>query len=157
MQYLIRLERRYRVIVSLRSGRVCTRKGLRALTVSLVCTLPLAASCTVAKEPVPAVIGSWKAPVASIQFLEGGKLGEVSLLPAMCRGGKSPTVVKFTGTWKYGTLSDAGPGAVAQLVSVDGDLRCERFFQYVKRQGEERLRLTDADDGGVPFAAFLRQ
>ncbi|WP_371519769.1 hypothetical protein [Kitasatospora sp. NBC_01300] len=142
---------------TLGSGWERAQGVLRVLAVSLTGILPLAASCTVAKDPVPAVIGSWKAPVASIQFLEGGKLGEVSLLPAMCRGKKSPTAVKFTGTWKYGTLSDAGPGAVAQLVSVDGDLRCEGFFQYVKRQGEERLGLTDADDGGVPFAAFLRQ
>ncbi|MFD7586837.1 hypothetical protein ACFV84_15655 [Kitasatospora sp. NPDC059811] len=140
-----------------RPSRVRGRGRLPVLAVCVASALPLAASCTVAKDPVPAVIGSWKAPVASIQFLEGGKLGEVSLLPAMCRGKKSSTVVKFTGTWKYGTLSDAGPGAVAQLVSVDGDLRCERFFQYVKRQGEERLGLTDADDGGVPFAAFVRQ
>ncbi|MFD7597218.1 hypothetical protein ACFV6D_29825 [Kitasatospora sp. NPDC059812] len=145
------------MIETLGSGWERAQGVLRVLAVSLTGIFPLAASCTVAKDPVPAVIGSWKASVASIQFLEGGKLGEVSLLPAMCRGGKSPTVVKFTGTWKYGTLSDAGPGAVAQLVSVDGDLRCEGFFQYGKDQGEEWLQLTDADDGGVPFAAFLRQ
>ncbi|MEV8329079.1 hypothetical protein [Kitasatospora sp. NPDC056731] len=104
------------------------------------------------KEPVPAVIGSWKTTVASIQFLEGGKIGEANLLPAMCRGKKSPTVVKFTGTWKYGTLDDAGPGAVAQLVSVDGDLKCERFFQYSKQQDGEWLTMTGVDAGQEPFA-----
>lgn len=104
-----------------------------------------------AEEPVPAVIGAWKTTVASIQFLEGGKLGEVSLLPAMCRGQKSSTTVKFTGTWKYGSQEDAGSGAVVQLASVAGDLKCERYFQYSKKQDGEWLTMIGVDADQEPF------
>ncbi|MFE3874785.1 hypothetical protein ACFXPX_10345 [Kitasatospora sp. NPDC059146] len=107
-------------------------------------------SCTTAEEPPP-VVGSWKSSVASIEILEGGKLGEVSLLPAMCRGDSSSTAVKFTGTWKRGKLDDAGPGAVAELASVSGDLKCERFFQFVKRNGQDRLQMTGVDAGQESF------
>ncbi|MBD0674354.1 hypothetical protein [Streptomyces sp. CBMA156] len=117
----------------------------------LVCVLPLAASCTVGKAPDPPVIGSWKAGASSIQLLEGGKLGEVLLLPAMCRGDNSPTAVKFTGTWKYGKLQDAGTGAIVQLASLDGYLRCERYFQYGKGNNGEQLGMTGVDAGQEPF------
>ncbi|MEU1282657.1 hypothetical protein [Kitasatospora sp. NPDC005856] len=142
------------MIGALGMGWERARHGARVLVASLIGTLPLAASCAVGKAPDPAVIGTWKAGVSSIQFLEGGKLGEVLLLPAMCRGKSSPTVVKFTGTWKYGKQEDAGSGAVAQLTSVDGYMTCDRYFQYVKDEEGDALILTGVDTRQGPF---LRQ
>lgn len=118
--------------------------------VALAVVLPLSVSCAAGEQPPP-VVGAWKSSVASIEFLDGGKLGEVSLLPAMCRGDASPTAVKFTGSWRRGKLDDAGPGAVAELVSVAGDLKCERFFQYGKRDGQDWLQMTGVDAGQEAF------
>ncbi|MGW7580648.1 hypothetical protein ACWGKU_05790 [Kitasatospora sp. NPDC054768] len=108
------------------------------MSMVLACVVPLAVSCAVGKAPDPAVIGTWKAGAASIQFLEGGRLGEVSLPPAICRGKESPTAVRFTGTWECGRQEDAGTGAVARLASVEGILTCERYFQYVKGEAGGR-------------------
>ncbi|MFD0407973.1 hypothetical protein [Kitasatospora sp. NPDC127116] len=116
--------------------------------------LPLAVGCSAGPDGKPPVVGAWKSGLGSIQFLEGGKLGEVSLLPAACRGEKSSTPVQFTGTWKHGKLEDAGTGAWATLTSVAGYPTCERYFQYFTYEGQERLQLT-----GVSMAdeAFVRQ
>ncbi|MFD5433466.1 hypothetical protein ACFWJ4_15095 [Kitasatospora sp. NPDC127067] len=138
-------------MTALEPGRERARGGLRVLVVSLAGILPLATACTVGKVPDPAVIGTWKAGVSAVQFLEGGKLGEVSLLPAMCRGKESPTAVRFTGTWEYGRQEDAGTGAVAKLTSVEGGLTCERYFQYVKGEAGEALILTGVDNRQGPF------
>ncbi|MFF4385137.1 hypothetical protein [Kitasatospora sp. NPDC001547] len=117
----------------------------------LLGVLPLVTSCTAGKEPAPAVIGTWKAGVSSIQFLEGGKLGEVFLLPSMCHGESSPTAVRFTGTWEYGSQEDSGTGAVAKLAAADGNPTCERYFQYVKNKTGEALILTGVDTRQGPF------
>ncbi|MEU6232406.1 hypothetical protein [Kitasatospora sp. NPDC047058] len=73
------------------------------------------------------------------------------MLPATCNGPSSPTVVKFTGTWRHGKMDDAGHGAVVQLTSVTGDLKCERYFQYFTRNGEVRLQMTGASAANEPF------
>ncbi|MFJ9950348.1 hypothetical protein [Kitasatospora sp. NPDC091207] len=113
--------------------------------------LPLTVSCAAEVEGDAPVVGSWKSSVGTIQFLDDGTLGEASLLPAACRGSSSPVAVAFTGTWRHGKLDDAGPGAVVELASAAGDLKCERFFQWFKYQGQERLQLTGVDTGNDPF------
>ncbi|MEK2490682.1 hypothetical protein WN990_14080 [Kitasatospora purpeofusca] len=128
---------------------------LRVVAVSLVSVLPVALSCTAAKddENVP-IAGVWKSSFGTIHFLEDGTLGEASLLPAACNGKASPDPVAFTGTWLHETVSDAGPGAYVTLTSTAGDLTCKRFFGYYKHDGRELLQLTATDAGSDPF---LRQ
>ncbi|MEU6232407.1 hypothetical protein [Kitasatospora sp. NPDC047058] len=101
------------------------------------------------KEGDAPLVGKWKSSVGTIQFLDGGTLGEVSLLPATCRGSSSPTELKFTGTWRPGKVEDAGRGAFVELASVTDGLKCDTYFQYFKYNDEERLQLTDID--GAPF------
>ncbi len=127
------------------------RPAQLVLTLCLAAALPALSSCTVA-EPEAPVVGSWRAEGAgSIEFLEGGGLGEVSLVPGACRGENSSTEVKFTGTWRHGAVEDAGYGALVKLASVDGTLACETYFQYVKHNGEETLSLNDLGTAGTGF------
>ncbi|MER5353109.1 hypothetical protein ABT093_22595 [Kitasatospora sp. NPDC002551] len=122
------------------------------MAVSSVAVLPIVLSCTAAKEERKApVTGTWKSSIGTIQLLEGGTLGEVSLIPAACNGKASPTAVSFTGTWRHETLSDAGPGAYITLSSSDGALTCKRFFVHYKENGREVLQLTATEAGSDPF------
>ncbi|MET9398679.1 hypothetical protein [Kitasatospora sp. NPDC002965] len=140
------------MIKSFRPGQVLTPGRLRLAAVSLVCTLPFAASCTQARGETEApVVGSWKSRIGTIQFLGDGTLRDVSLLPAVCEGKESAVAVPFTGTWRHETLSDAGPGAAVDLTSTAGDLTCKRFFVYYKGDGPERLQLTVTKAGREPF------
>ncbi|MET9398677.1 hypothetical protein [Kitasatospora sp. NPDC002965] len=140
------------MIKSLRPGQVRAHGALRIVSVSLVFALPMTVSCTTTKgERQAPVVGAWKSSVGTIQFLDGGTLGEVSLLPAACGGKQSPTAVTFTGTWRHYSLDDAGPGADVKLNSTTGNLTRVRFFHYFKHQGQERLQLTVTDAGDEPF------
>ncbi|MET8540594.1 hypothetical protein ABZW03_08050 [Kitasatospora sp. NPDC004799] len=113
--------------------------------------LPLAVACSAGEEKRPPVVGTWTSGIGSIQFLEGGELGEVSLLPAACLGEKSSTPVQFTGTWKHGSFEDAGTGAWVTLTSASGALTCETYFQYFTYEGQERLQLTGVSIADEPF------
>ncbi|MFJ3793314.1 hypothetical protein [Kitasatospora sp. NPDC090091] len=117
----------------------------------LVCALPLAVSCREVEEGDAPMVGAWKSSVGSIQFLDDGTLGQVSLPPAACGGKASAKAVAFTGIWRHGAMDDAGHGADVVLVSVTGDLKCERYFQFFKRQGQERLQLTGRSGFDEPF------
>ncbi|MFC5889153.1 hypothetical protein ACFQ0M_45900 [Kitasatospora aburaviensis] len=126
------------------AGRMRARRRVRVLAaLFVVSVLPLAASCAVVVEEGDApMVGPGRSSAGSIQFLDGGVLGEVSLPSAACGGRVSPGAVAFTGTWRHGKMDDAGHGAHVQLASVAGELKCERYFQFFTYQGQERLQLT---------------
>ncbi|GHF35543.1 hypothetical protein GCM10018790_11730 [Kitasatospora xanthocidica] len=124
---------------------------LLVLAVALAVALSALTSCTVAKVTAP-VVGVWRVEQAgSIEFLEDGRLGEVALVPAACRGDESAAGVRFTGTWRHGRVDDAGYGAFVRLASVDGSLTCEKYLQYGKHDGVEALMLGDLGIGGTHF------
>lgn len=129
----------------------CARLRQHGLYVALALVLSLAVACSAGLDERPPVVGTWKSGIGSIQFLEGGELGEVSLLPVACRGEKSSAPMRFTGTWKHGKLEDAGTGAWATLTSVAGHPTCERYFQYFMYKGQERLQLTGVSSAEEPF------
>ncbi|MGW7448457.1 hypothetical protein [Kitasatospora sp. NPDC054795] len=136
---------------ALELGRRPARGGVRSLAISLAGVLPLAVGCSAGPEEKPPVVGSWKSGIGSVQLLEGGELGEVSLLPAACRGEESATPVRFTGAWKHGKSEDAGTGAWVTLKAVTGHSTWKRYFQYFTYKRQERLQLTGVSIADEPF------
>ncbi|MFJ6367425.1 hypothetical protein ACIQK5_04530 [Streptomyces virginiae] len=130
------------------------RSGVRFLIGSLVAVLPLAVSCTVQTDEDRArqVVGSWKSPtLGTIQFLEDGALGEVSLPPSVCPNGAWSADTKFTGTWRPWHLDSVGPATEVTLTAAADGLKCDLFFLYSKDEGQAELGMAYAPEGSEPF------
>ncbi|MEU9131063.1 hypothetical protein AB0D08_23675 [Kitasatospora sp. NPDC048540] len=128
----------------------------RVLAAALVAALPLAASCGVEgvqeDDDRPPVVGAWKSPsFGTIQLLEGGRLGEVSLRPAACDSKSSAAATTYTGTWTYGRLDSAGAGVDVTMTAAAGGPPCQVFLEFLTHQGQDRLHLAYAPASDEPF------
>ncbi|WP_224284577.1 hypothetical protein [Streptomyces sp. LS1784] len=128
--------------------------GVRGRAVVLAGLLSLVVGCAGGSGENAPVVGYWRSGAGEIEFLKGGELGQVSLLPAVCFKPASDQQEHFKGTWRYERIEGAGRGASAVLTSDSGAVTCERYFRYVKDDAGERLQLDSRD---VTEKPFLRQ
>lgn len=130
------------------------RSGVRFLIGSLVAVLPLTVSCTLQTDEDRArqVVGAWKSPtLGTIQFLEDGALGGVSLPSSVCHKGSWSADTKFTGTWRPWHLDSVGPATEVTLTAAAGGPTCDLFFLYSTDQDQAQLDLAYAPEGSEPF------
>ncbi|WP_406206078.1 hypothetical protein OH807_32090 [Kitasatospora sp. NBC_01560] len=92
-------------------------------------------------RPGPAAkdyVGRWAARDEVIELREGGSLGEVRLDGYFCS--KVPVVAadplgEYQGTWKAGSVDDAGPGVFVTLRGYNVGRDCQIFLQE-QRKGQ---------------------
>ncbi|WP_406206056.1 hypothetical protein OH807_32050 [Kitasatospora sp. NBC_01560] len=83
-------------------------------------------------------VGRWAARDEVIELREGGGLGEVRLDGYFCL--KAPVAAadplgEYQGTWKAGSVDDAGPGVFVTLRNYDDGKDCQIFLQE-ERKGQ---------------------
>ncbi|MFF7991978.1 hypothetical protein ACFZDG_19555 [Kitasatospora xanthocidica] len=83
-------------------------------------------------------VGRWSARDEVIELREDGTLGEVRLDGYFCL--KAPVAAadplgEYQGTWKAGSVDDAGPGVFVTLRNYNGGHDCQIFLQE-ERKGQ---------------------
>ncbi|WP_406206073.1 hypothetical protein OH807_32080 [Kitasatospora sp. NBC_01560] len=87
-------------------------------------------------------VGRWAARDEVIELREDGRLGEVRLDGYFCS--KVPVAAadplgEYQGTWKVGSVDDAGPGVFVTLRGYDEGRDCQIFLEEQRKGQVARL------------------